>query len=76
MTRYALALLAVAALLVGAYVNVDAYIECFSDGPPHYGRTTNMDKWADPRPLLLIVDVLLAAIVGWASWRWRRSGRG
>ena len=32
--------------------------EAFGNGPPYYGRTTNMDKWSDPRPVLAVVDTL------------------
>lgn len=35
--------------------------EAFGSGPPYYGRTTNMDKWQNPLPLLIPLDLLGAA---------------
>lgn len=32
--------------------------EAFGNGPPYYGRTTNMDKWSNPLPVLVGVDTL------------------
>ena len=32
--------------------------EAFGNGPPYYGRTTNMDKWSNPLPLLAGVDAI------------------
>ena len=58
------ALLAIV-LLVGAF-NVLNLNEAYGDGPPYYARTTNMDKWTDPLPVLALVDVvtlLLAAAI-------------
>ena len=52
-----------------AYVNYDAIVGAFGDGPPYYGRTTNMDKWANPIPTLLGVD-LLALGLSWFLLRW------
>lgn len=50
---------AIAALV--AYINVEALSTAFGEGPPYYGRTTNMDKWTNPIPMLLALDALLAA---------------
>ncbi|MDP5008219.1 MAG: hypothetical protein NWQ13_04340 [Glaciimonas sp.] len=51
-------------VLFVSYINVDAIIGAFGDGPPYYGRTTNMDKWENPIPLLAVVDILAIVIVG------------
>ena len=47
-------------LLVGAIVAFNAInlSEAFGNGPPYYGRTTNMDKWSNPLPVLAGVDAL------------------
>jgi hypothetical protein len=39
------------------YINL---IEAFGAGPPYYGRTTNMDKWTNPIPILLAIDIVIA----------------
>lgn len=44
------------------YVNVDNIVGAFGDGPPYYGRTTNMDKWANPLPYLVGFDLVIAII--------------
>lgn len=53
-----------------AYVNVDALVGAFGAGSPYYGRTTNMDKWENPIPTLVVIDamtlVLVSIIVRWA----------
>ena len=55
------ALLAVV-ILVGAF-NVLSLNEAFGDGPPYYAQTTNMDKWTDPLPMLVIVDAFTVLLV-------------
>jgi hypothetical protein len=39
------------------WINYGALSEAYGDGPPYYGRTVNMDKWSDPLPGLLMLDV-------------------
>ena len=46
-----------------AWLNYDLMSEAYGSGPPHYGRTTNMDKWSSPFPALLILDLAGAALV-------------
>lgn len=52
------------------YVNIDAIVGGYGDGPPYYGRTTNMDKWESPVPTLVVLDtvsiVVLFFIGRWA----------
>lgn len=56
-----------------AYVNVDAVIGSYGDGPPYYGRTTNMDKWENPLPTLALLDIASAiALFVLARWAWGR----
>nr|WP_110384885.1 hypothetical protein [Paraburkholderia silvatlantica] len=44
--------------------NVINFSEAYGSGPPYYSRTTNMDKWSSPLPLLTVVDaVSVLAIV-------------
>lgn len=51
------------------YFNYASITEAYGSGPPHYSQTTNMDKWRDPWPILLIVDVIAVALVGFISVR-------
>lgn len=68
MKRLSFTLLSLGTVLVAAILNVEVYSEYFGDGPPYYGRTTNMDKWSDPLPLLATFDAI--ALVGcWMGWR-------
>jgi hypothetical protein len=52
-------LIAICALLILfiGYMNVDSLIGAFGNGPPYYGRTTNMDKWENPLPTLIAIDI-------------------
>lgn len=43
--------------------NLASLWEAYGPGEPYYGRSTNMDKWSDPRPLLLAVDGGAALVV-------------
>ena len=67
--------LSVAALCLMVYVNYDNISGAFGSGPPYYDRTTNMDKWQNPLPYLLGLDLIaLAGIVllsRWALKLWR-----
>ncbi len=49
--------LLVLVLLIVAF-NAINLTEAFGNGPPYYGRTTNMDKWSNPLPVLAGVDAL------------------
>ncbi len=52
-------------LLVGvAWLNFINLAEAYGSGPPYYGRTTNMDKWSDPLPVLLLIDAVTVLLVG------------
>lgn len=65
--KHRIAYFAIAACIVlvsfVGYINVDSIIWNFGDGPPYYGRTTNMDKWEDPVPTLLAIDISVAVVV-------------
>lgn len=64
-------------ILFVAYVNFDAITGAFGEGPPYFSRTTNMDKWENPIPVLLAVDFLTfvfsLVVCRWAVKRIRRS---
>lgn len=48
----------VALLLLGAivWVSYASLSEAYGAGPPFYSRTTNMDKWEDPLPIVVGLD--------------------
>src|SRR5690349_23232101 len=47
--------IAVLAVATFNWINVS---EAYGGGPPYYSRTTNMDKWTNPLPVLAAVDTL------------------
>lgn len=48
-----------------AWVNYAEITEAFGAGPPYYGQTTNMDKWANPTPYLIKVNLFgIILIIG------------
>jgi len=59
------------------YINVDAIVGAYGDGPPYYGRTTNMDKWENPIPILVVLDIISIAVLffagKWAYIQYRKS---
>ena len=69
MKKLSVALLTLGIVLAVAVLNAEVYSEYFGDGPPYFGRTTNLDKWSNPLPLLALFDA--ATLVGcWLAWRW------
>jgi hypothetical protein len=44
------------------FINYEALKEAYGSGPPYYSRTTNMDKWRNPLPEIVIGD-LIALII-------------
>jgi hypothetical protein len=47
--------------------------EAYGSGEPHYSRTTNMDKWTDPLPVLYATDTVTAALtIAYFLWVRRR----
>ena len=68
MKRALLIVFGLAVFAAGMSLNVDVYQELYSDGPPYFGRTENMDKWTSPMPWLIPVDAILAALLGWIGW--------
>jgi len=47
----------IAACFFVGWINYNAIVEAYGNGAPHFGRTTNMDKWESPVPLLIMIDV-------------------
>ena len=63
-TRLLLTWFCAVAVVVGVlwfnYINL---IEAFGAGPPYYSRTTNMDKWENPIPVLVGVDAAVGLLL-------------
>jgi len=74
-SRVSLVACVVVALAAAAW-SIDAIWWAYGSGPPFYGRTTNMDKWEDPLPVLLAVDVVVGIVVALCARRaWRALRR-
>lgn len=72
---YACFAAAIALLAVLAWANYAVIAESYGSGPPYYGRTTNMDKWTNPLPGLVAIDLpglALAGGLGYLGLRLRR----
>jgi len=53
----------VAIVTVTVWINYANLNEAFGGGPPYYGRTTNMDKWSNPIPTLVVIDIIAILLV-------------
>lgn len=75
--RLGMGLIVLALLLLAgaAFVNYEALTEAYGSGPPYYSRSTNMDKWRDPLPELIIADLLVSLAAGGLLWAGRRRLR-
>jgi hypothetical protein len=65
----ALSAVIILALIFFTYMAIS---EAFGSGPPYYGRSTNMDKWSNPVPILTCVNafgLVLAGLLGWSGFR-------
>jgi hypothetical protein len=72
---YACFAAAIALIAVLAWASYGIIVESYGPGPPYYGRTTNMDKWTNPVPGLLTIDLpglALAAGLAYVGLRLRR----
>lgn len=67
---WGLFLIVLGLLVLGAaaLVSYEAINEAFGAGPPYYSRSTNMDKWSNPLPQLLLGDAV-AVVVGGLLFR-------
>ena len=72
-----LLLVSVGLLVFAAYVTYDNIVGAFGAGPPYYNQTTNMDKWQNPVPYLVGLDLIVLVVVfslsRWASGLWRAN---
>lgn len=74
---YACVALSIALVGCLAWVTYDVALESYGSGPPYYGRTTNMDKWTNPAPGLLAIDLPGLGVAGglvYLGLRLRRAG--
>ncbi len=49
-------------LIAGAIANCAIISEFYGGGPPYYSRTENMDKWSNPLPTLVALNLGLVLI--------------
>lgn len=63
-TGILLLVLGMLVLVMAAFVNYEVISEAYGAGPPYYSRTTNMDKWNNPLPELLVGDAVAALVAG------------
>ena len=62
-------------LAVAAFISYEAITEAYGSGPPYYSRTTNMDKWSNPLPALLLGDAAAILVAGLLMRAGMRRGR-
>lgn len=67
--EYSIFLVCVLWFLFVVYVNIDAIVGGYGDGPPYYSRTTNMDKWESPVPTLVVLDIVSIVVLFFVG-RW------
>ena len=70
--RTALTAIGLALLVAAVFLCWQLWREAYGDGPPHYGQTTNMDKWSSPWPAIAIVTLVGAGSGGLMLWLGRR----
>ena len=56
-------ILSILSIVFALYISYTAYVEAYGQGAPYYGRTTNMDKWQSPWPLIIGVNLTAAFII-------------
>jgi len=64
-----LLLLSVGLISFAVFVTYDNIVGAFGPGPPYYSQTTNMDKWQNPVPYLIGLDLFVLVIVFFLT-RW------
>jgi len=72
---FAVGVVLLAFVVAVAALNVINLNEAYGSGEPYYSRTTNMDKWTDPLPVLATVDGAAVLIVVAGLVLWRRASR-
>ncbi|OWK30966.1 hypothetical protein [Sphingomonas mucosissima] len=55
----------IVAAVAAVWISAGVLIEAYGAGPPYYGRTTNMDKWTSPWPVVAVavVSALVVAAI-------------
>jgi hypothetical protein len=51
------------AVIAGVWFNYVSLNEAYGSGPPYYSRTTNMDKWVNPLPVLIPLNVVVLGVL-------------
>lgn len=49
-------------ILIFFTLNIITLNEFYGDGAPYFNRKVNMDKWQNPLPRLLVLDVMLIMV--------------
>ncbi|MGF6921852.1 hypothetical protein [Paraburkholderia sp. 40] len=70
--RFLAGVVLLALVVAVAAVNVINLDEAYGSGEPYYSRTTNMDKWSDPLPVLAVVDGVAVNVIAVGFLLWRR----
>lgn len=71
--RFLAGVVSLALVVAVAAFNVINLNEAYGSGEPYYSRTTNMDKWSDPLPVLAVVDGVAVIVVAVGFFLWRRT---
>lgn len=56
------------------YINYDNLVGAFGSSAPHYSQTTNLDKWQNPIPFLIFINVVVI-IISVIGFRWIVNSR-
>ena len=51
--------------------SIDSLAEAYGAGPPHYGGTTNMDKWSSPWPVVAMLAAISVGAIALTRWALR-----
>ncbi|MGF6937984.1 hypothetical protein OKW41_007146 [Paraburkholderia sp. UCT70] len=70
--RFLAGVVLLALVVAVAAFNVINLDEAYGSGEPYYSRTTNMDKWSDPLPVLAVVDGVAVNVIAVGFLLWRR----
>lgn len=69
-------IVAIVAVAMALWLSAALLGEAYGAGPPYYGRTTNMDKWTSPWPVVVVAIVVALSIVAAALVPIRQKSRG
>lgn len=51
-------ILAALVLAAATFMSYEALVEAYGSSSPYYSRTTKMDKWTDPWPEVVLIDLM------------------